>query len=302
MQSATSSRSSSLPSVKDQSLWWKRKSIRNKIRLWISTLLILVGAFVLMVPLAWMVSTSLKADGEVFLIPIRWIPKRIIWSNFPDAINFIDFASYYLNSIKVASLVVIGAVLSASSVAFAFARLRVPGKNILFVILLSTLMLPQEVTLVPIYLLFKSLGWLDSYRPLIVPSWFGGSAFYIFLLRQFFMTIPTELDDAAKMDGASLLDIYWRIILPLAKPALATVAIFSFYDSWNDFRGPLIFLNTQTLYTIPIGLRLFMSAMSNTHWNYLMAATLMSIAPPLLIFFTSQRYFVQGAILTGLKG
>jgi multiple sugar transport system permease protein len=163
-------------------------------------------------------------------------------------------------------------------------------------------MLPQEVTLVPVYLIFRTLGWLDSYRPLIVPYYFGGGAFYIFLLRQFFMTIPTELDDAAKIDGANYLNIYASIIMPLAKPVLATVAIFSFYDAWNDFRGPLIYLNSQVLYTIPIGLRLYMSALANTHWNYLMAATLLSIIPPLTLFFTSQRFFIQGAILTGLKG
>jgi len=302
MQESATAQSDSLPAPQEHILWWKRKSIGRRIRLVVATILILIGAFALMVPLAWMISTSLKADGEVFLVPIRWIPKKILWSNFPAAITFIPFLHYYLNSIKVAILVVLGAVLSASLVAFAFARLRVPGKNIMFVILLSTLMLPQEVTLVPVYLLFKTLGWLDSYRPLIVPYWFGGSAFYIFLLRQFFMTLPTELDDAAKIDGATLFDIYWRIVLPLSKPALATVAIFSFFDSWNDFRSPLIYLNTTDLYTIPMALRLYMSALANTHWNYLMAATLLSVIPPLVIFFTSQRYFVQGAVLTGLKG
>ncbi len=234
----------------------KSQKTRRQIGLWIATFLILIGAFVLMVPLAWIISTSLKADGEVFLIPMRWIPKKVLFSNFPAAITYVPFMDFYLNSIKVAVLVVLGSVLSASLVAFAFARLRVPGKNVLFIILLSTLMLPTEVTLVPIYLIFRTLGWLDSYAPLIIPSWFGGGAVYIFLLRQFFMTLPTELDDAAKIDGAGFLNIYASIIMPLAKPALATVAIFSFYDAWNDFRGPLIYLNTETLYTIPIGLRL----------------------------------------------
>jgi ABC-type glycerol-3-phosphate transport system permease component len=281
--------------------WWKRKSVRNRIGLLLNSLIIVAGAALMLMPLAWMISTSLKPDGDVFIIPIRWIPKRILWSNYPEALTFVPFVRYYLNSIQVTSLAVIGAVLSASCVAFAFARLRVPGKNILFAILLSTLMLPEEVTLVPVYLLFKYLGWLDTYRPLIVPSWFGGSAFYIFLLRQFFLTIPTDLDDAAKIDGASLFDIYARIIIPLSKPALATVAIFSFFSNWNSFRDPLIYLNTSDFYTIPVGLRLYLSALGNTHWNYLMAATLMSIIPPLVIFFTSQRYFVQGAVLTGLK-
>jgi ABC-type glycerol-3-phosphate transport system permease component len=281
--------------------WWKRQSVHNRISLSLSGVIIVVGAVLMLMPLAWMISTSLKPDGDVFVIPIRWIPKRILWGNYPEALTFVPFARYYLNSIRVTALAVIGAVLSASCVAFAFARLRVPGKNILFAILLATLMLPEEVTLVPVYLLFKNLGWLDTYRPLIVPSWFGGSAFYIFLLRQFFLTIPTDLDDAAKIDGANLFDIYARIIMPLSKPALATVAIFSFFSNWNSFRDPLIYLNTSELYTIPVGLRLYLSAMGNTHWNYLMAATIMAIIPPLIIFFTSQRYFVQGAVLTGLK-
>ena len=282
--------------------WWQSKRTLTQIGQWIATIVILIGAMVLMFPLAWMISTSLKADGEVFLIPMRWIPKQILWSNFPAAVTFVPFMTFYVNSIKVAILVVLGSVFSASLVAFAFARLRVPGKNIWFIILLSTMMLPTEVTLVPVYLLFTKLGWINTYWPLFLPSWFGGGAFYIFLLRQFFMTLPTELDDAAKIDGANYLVLYAKILMPLAKPALATVAIFSFYDSWNDFRGPLIYLNSETLYTIPIGLRLYMSALANTHWNYLMAATLLSIIPPLLLFFTSQRFFIQGAILTGLKG
>jgi ABC-type glycerol-3-phosphate transport system permease component len=281
--------------------WWRRKSTYNRLRLGISTLIIVIGAVIMLVPLAWMVSTSLKPEADVFLIPIQWIPRRILWRNYPEALHFVPFDTYYFNSIRVTSLAVIGALISSSCVAFAFARLRAPGKTILFIILLSTLMLPEEVTLVPVYLLFKHLGWLDTYKPLIVPSWFGGSAFYIFLLRQFYLTLPTDLDDAAKIDGASLFDIYWRIILPLSKPALATVAIFSFFSHWNSFQAPLIYLNTTEKYTIPVGLRLYMSALGNTHWNYLMAATLMSIIPPLIIFFTSQRYFVQGAVLTGLK-
>lgn len=298
----TAATPSALPMAQERVPWWKSRNTRKQISLWAATIVILMGALILMFPLAWMISTSLKADGEVFLIPIRWIPKKILWSNFADAVNYIDFGRFYLNSILVAVLYVLGTVISASLVAFAFARLRVPGKNILFIILMSTLMLPSEVTLVPVYLIFRYLNWLDSYRPLIMPAWFGGGAFYIFLLRQFFMTLPTELDDAAKIDGASFFNIYASIIMPLAKPVLATVAIFAFYDSWNDFRGPLIYLNSEALYTIPIGLRLYMSALANTHWNYLMAATLLSIIPPIALFFTSQRFFIQGAVLTGLKG
>ena len=282
--------------------WWQRKRGQQQLILWLSTLVLLVGAFLMLLPIFWMLSASLKEEGDVFLIPIQWLPDPVRWSNYPEALTFQPFWLYFRNSVIVTGLSVVGAVFSASLVAYAFARLRAPGKNILFAILLSTLMLPGEVTLVPVYLLFRNLGWLDTYRPLIVPSWFGGSAFYIFLLRQFFLTLPTELDDAAKIDGANLFTIYWRILLPLCKPALASVAIFSFFANWNNFQAALIYLNTMEKYTIPIGLRLYLSSFGNTHWNYLMAATIVSVLPPIVIFFTSQRYFVQGTALTGVKG
>lgn len=282
--------------------FWNRKSFRQRFQVWGATILLLVGAFVMMVPLAWMLSTSLKTDGEVFLVPIRWIPSTLQWQNYPQAIVFIPYWRFFINSVTVTLTAVVGAVVTASTVAYAFARLRAPGRDVLFLILLSTMMLPGEVTLVPTYLIFRNLGMLDTYYPLVIPSWLGGSAFYIFLLRQFFMTLPLELDDAAKIDGANLLGIFLQIILPLAKPGLATVAIFAFFNHWNSFQAPLIYLNTMEKYTVPVGLRLYLSTMGNAHWNYLMAATLIAITPPLVIFFTMQRQFVQGAVLTGLKG
>lgn len=285
-----------------QTAWWRRKSTQERVRLWTSTVIVLAGAIIMLIPIFWMVSASLKDEGDVFLIPIQWFPNPVVWRNYPEALVFQPFWTYFGNSVLVTTLCVIGAVFTASLVAFAFARLRAPGKNVLFVILLSTLMLPQEVTLVPVYLLFRNLNFLDTYVPLILPSWFGGSAFYVFLLRQFFMTLPTELDDAAKIDGANLFGIYWRILLPLTKPALASVAIFSFFSNWNNFQSALIYLNTMEKYTIPIGLRLYLSSFGNTHWNYLMAATVVSIIPPIIIFFTFQRYFVEGSVLTGVKG
>lgn len=209
---------------------------------------------------------------------------------------------FFFNTVQVTALSMVGAVLTASLVAYAFARLRSPGRDLLFLVLLSTMMLPGEVTLVPTYLLVRGLGWLDTYLPLIVPSWLGGSPFYIFLLRRYYLTLPLELDDAAKIDGATFFDIYWRIIVPLSRPALATVTIFSFFSHWNPFQAPLIYLNIMEKYTISIGLRFYLSMLGQSHWNYLMAATLVSIIPPLLVFFFSQRYFVQGAVLTGLKG
>ena len=287
----------------EDTVWWRRKSMQETFSLWVSTTIVTIGAVITSIPLLWMISTSLKEDGDVFLLPLQWWPRPILWSNYPAALTYQPFFTYFWNSVQVTMLSVVGAVLTASLVAYAFARLRAPGKNFLFGILLSTLMLPGEVTLVPIYLIFRQLGWLDTYGPLIVPSWFGGSAFYIFLLRQFFMTLPTELDDAAKIDGASLFSIYWRILMPLSKPALASVAVFAFFSNWSNFQAPLIYLTTIEKFTIPVGLRLYLSTIGNNmHWNYLMAATIVSIIPPIVIFFTSQRFFVEGAVLTGVKG
>ncbi|MFN8443651.1 MAG: carbohydrate ABC transporter permease [Caldilineaceae bacterium] len=290
-------------SVLERPALFQRKSVQQRLSLWLSTAVVTLGAFLLMIPILWMLSTSLKEDGDVFLLPLQWIPQPFVWSNYPAALTFQPFFRYFWNSVQVTSLCVMGATITASLVAYAFARLRAPGKDILFAILLSTLMLPGEVTLVPVYLIFRSLGWLDTYAPLIIPSWLGGSAFYIFLLRQFFMTLPTELDDAAKIDGANYLSVYWRILMPLAKPALASVAVFAFFANWSNFQAPLIYLTTIEKFTIPVGLRLYMSTIGNNmHWNYLMAATIVSIIPPVLIFFVSQRFFVEGAVLTGVKG
>ena len=287
----------------EDTVWWRRKRMQETFSLWVSTIIVTMGAVLTSIPLLWMISTSLKEDGDVFLLPLQWWPQPILWSNYPAALTYQPFFTYFWNSVQVTMLSVVGAVLTASLVAYAFARLYAPGKNFLFGILLSTLMLPGEVTLVPIYLIFRWLGWLDTYGPLIVPSWFGGSAFYIFLLRQFFMTLPTELDDAAKIDGASLFSIYWRILMPLSKPALASVAVFAFFSNWSNFQAPLIYLTTIEKFTIPVGLRLYLSTIGNNmHWNYLMAATIVSIIPPIVIFFTSQRFFVEGAVLTGVKG
>lgn len=283
-------------------VFWNRKSVRETGRIWVGTGILIAGAIAMMIPLAWMLSSSLKHEGEVFIIPVRWIPSEIKWSNYPEAIVFVPYTRYYLNSVQVTLLSVVGAVITASSVAYAFARLRAPGRDVLFLVVLATMMLPGEVTLVPTYLLFRAFGALDTYVPLVLPSWLGGSPFYIFLLRQFFLTLPLELDDAAKIDGASLFGIYSRIILPLSKPGLATVAIFAFFTHWNAFQTPLIYLTTMEKYTVPVGLRFYLSVMGNTRWNYLMAATLLAIIPPLIIFFTMQRQFVKGAVLTGLKG
>jgi len=277
------------------------KRFRGRAQIATATLLIVLGALLVLVPFAWMVSTSVKPDGEVFLVPVRWIPRRLQLENYAVATSAIPFWSYAANSVYVTALVLVGAVVSSSLVAYAFARLRARARDLLFIILLSRLMLPGEVTLVSTYLIFKNLGWLDTYNPLIVPTYFG-NAFFIFLLRQFFMTLPVELDDAAKIDGCGYFGIFARIVLPLSKPALATVAIFSFFETWNAFQGPLIYLNTMEKYTLPVGLTFFHDQYMGTPWNQMMAASLLTMVPCLVVFFFGQRTFIQGAVLTGIKG
>ncbi len=261
--------------------------------------ILIAGGVVLMLPLAWMLSTALKDLGSVMIIPPQWIPDVAHWENFIEVFQTTPFARYVLNTFIVTILSVIGKVLSCSLVAYSFARMRWRGRNILFLIMLATMMLPSQVTLIPQFVMFRYLGWIDTYIPLILPHWLGGP-FLTFLLRQYFMTIPRELDDAARIDGASYLGIFWRIILPMSKPALAAVAIFTFNASWNDFLGPLIYLHTPDKYTLAMGLRAFQDQYV-TQWNLLMAASLMAIIPVVVIFFFAQKYFIQGIVFTGIK-
>ena len=213
----------------------------------------------------------------------------------------LPFGRYALNTLIITLFSMVGVLLTSSLAAYGFARLRFPGRDVIFMVLLSTLMLPYAVIMIPQYIMFKYLGWIDTYLPLIVPNWFGGGVFNIFLLRQFFRTIPVDLSEAARIDGASELRIYWQIMLPLAGPALAVVAIFTFINTWNDFLGPLIYLSSQTNYTIALGLATF-KGMYATQWHYLMAASTVMIVPIIVLFFLAQRYFVQGIVLTGVKG
>ncbi|MCL4860089.1 MAG: carbohydrate ABC transporter permease [Caldilineaceae bacterium] len=253
------------------------------------------------VPLLWLISSSLKDQARIFIYPPQWIPDPVRWDNYSRVFEQIPFLRFYWNTIVVTGLAVVGQLLSASLVAFGFARLRFPGRDALFLILLSTIMIPYHVTLIPTFVLFRILGWLDTYAPLILPYWLGGGAFYIFLLRQFYMRLPIELDDAARIDGASTLGIYWRIILPQAMPALGVVAIFTFLNHWNDFFNPLIYLNTTEKYTLALGINLF-RGYQTTQWNLLMAASVMVTAPCILLYALAQRYFIQGIVFTGLKG
>ena len=256
-------------------------------------------------PFFWTVSSSLKAPHEITTFPPMFLPGELRLENYARAWTKVPFLTFYMNSLIVTIMAVAGQVLSATLVAYGFARFQFPFRNTLFMLVLATLIVPWEVTIVPSFLLYKWLGWLDSLKPLIVPSWFGGSPLYIFLLRQFFMSIPRDLDEAAEMDGANSFRILWQILVPLCVPALTTVAIFSFLQHWNEFIQPLIFLNTQENYTVSLGLRLFQTSPADPgepKEHLLMAAAVIASIPCILLFFAAQRFFVRGIVMSGIKG
>ena len=264
-----------------------------------------IGALFFSIPFIWSVSSALKGPWEILEYPPTLLPERVRWINFIHVFERAPYGRWALNSTIVASLATLGELLTSSLVAFGFARFRFPGRRALFMFVLSTLMLPWQVTIIPRFLLFRYVGWLDTLRPLIVPSWFGGSAFQIFLLRQFFMTIPLDFDDAAKMDGASFLHIYWHVILPLSIPALTTVTLFAFLSHWGNFIGPLIFLNSPESFPLALGLRYYEQipmAFNEPREHLLMAASLLMVVPCVALFFAGQKYFVRGVIMSGLKG
>jgi multiple sugar transport system permease protein len=255
----------------------------------------------ILVPVFWMLSTALKPAGDVFLFPPRWLPSRPQWANFPESLTFLPFSTYFRNTATITLSAMLGQILSSPLVAYAFARLKARGSDILFVLVLATMMLPAHVTMIPLFIAFQSFGWIDTFLPLIVPNFFG-NAYYIFLLRQFFLTIPADLADAAKIDGCGHFGTYWRIYLPMSKPALATVIIFTFMYNWNDFMSPLIYLNSNDNWTLTLGLSRFTGMYGLTAWNLLMAASLVTILPCVLLFFFAQRLFIQGIVITGVKG
>jgi ABC-type glycerol-3-phosphate transport system permease component len=276
-------------------------NIRRVVWLVIIYSLLVVLAVVFATPLIWLVSTSLKDDTQMAAWPPVWIPNPLRWENFWTAWTAGNFGLYFLNSTFITISATIGQLLTASMAAFGFARLRFPGREFLFSILLATLMLPYVVTLVPTFVLFKNLGWLDSFKPLIVPAYFGGGAFFIFLLRQFFRTLPPEIFEQATIDGASNYRIYAQILLPLSKPALSTVAIFGFMAHWNDFLAPLIYINSPEKFTLTLGLRRFMS-LTDVRFQEMMAMALLMTLPVIIVFFFFQQYFIQGVVMSGLKG
>lgn len=262
-------------------------------------ILVGVGA-IFSLPFFWLVSTALKADTQVLAMPPVWVPRPVRWDNFPRALEYIPYVQYALNTLRICALSVVGTVLSCSLVAYSLARVRWIGQELVFFSLLGVMILPGQVTMIPTFTLFKWLHWIGTILPLVAPSFFG-NAFYIFLLRQFYRTIPQELSDAARIDGCSDLAILLRVIMPLARPALATVGLFTFIGAWNDFLGPLLYLNDEGSYTLAIGLQRFVSQ-HGAEWSMLMAASTVMTLPIVVIFFFAQRTFIQGVTLTGIKG
>jgi multiple sugar transport system permease protein len=267
-------------------------------------LILIVLSCVMTLPMFWMVSTALRTEDLVVKVPPVWIPWPLVWENFPASLEYTGQPVYLYawNTVQISVLSVLGTVLSSSIVAFGFARLEFPGRDTLFTLVLSTLMLPFAVTMVPMFIMFHAIGWLDSFKPLIIPAWFGGGAFNIFLLRQFFLSIPKEYDEAARIDGAGSWTILWRIIVPLSKPGLAAVTVFAFVYYWNDFLWPLVVISKQEHFTLSLFLATFQVAQRATPWNLLMAAATIVMLPTVIVFFFAQRLFIQGVALTGLKG
>jgi multiple sugar transport system permease protein len=264
--------------------------------------LLVVGAMVMFVPFLWMLSSSLKAEQSVFQYPPQLIPNPVMWNNYVEALVYKPFGTYVRNTLFLVAVNLVAVLLVASFVAYGFARLRFPGRDAWFVVVLATMMMPYYVLMVPIFIMFTKLQWIDTYLPLTVPTFFGGGAFNIFLMRQFFRSIPTELSDAAVIDGCNEFQIFWIIMMPLAKPALVSIAILSFLFTWNDFLGPLLYIKSPDLFTVSIGLAGFRSIM-RSRWDLLMAASSAMTIPVVALFFAAQRYFFEsgGITLTGLK-
>lgn len=278
--------------------------IRNLIKELLSHLFLIPLSLTMLFPLLWLFSTSLKPQGMLFTYPPQLIPNPVRWQNYPEALTVLPFANFFKNTMIYCVSIMVGQVLVSTLVGYAFARLRFPGRNFLFGLVLVRMMLPATVTLVPSYVMFQKMGWINTFLPLVVPGWLPGlnsASLYIFLCRQFFMGLPLELDDAAKIDGAGQLRIWWQIILPLSKPVVTTVAIFSFILHWNDFQGPLLYLHKMSLRPLALGLQSFQGA-NQTDWHWLMAASTTVVVPMIILFFAAQRFFLRGVAMTGITG
>lgn len=282
--------------------FWRTRRGQERIVTAAIFMVLCLGGVVVLLPFFWMLSTALKPAEQVYLSPPVWVPMPPQLINFWTALTRVSFHIYAINTAIIVVMVMIGTLLSCSFAAYGFARLKAPGKDFIFMLVLGTLMLPGAVTLVPTYLMFNSVGWVNTFLPLIVPSFFG-SAFNIFLLRQFYQTLPVELEDAAKIDGANPYRIWWSIMLPLSQPVLATVGVFTFVSTYNDFFTPLIYLADESKYTIAVALSYFQgSPRIGPQMHLLMAAVTASIVPPLILFLAAQRYFVRGIVMSGIKG
>lgn len=276
----------------------KRKAISD-----IITYIVIVAlAIMILIPFFWMLSTALKPNADIFAWPPEWIPHPALWDNFVKAWKALPFSDYLVNTIFIVVLGMTAEITSETLVAYGFARFNFPGRDIIFFILLSTMMLPFHVTLIPTFIIWQKLGLVGTFDPLVLRAWTAWGPFYIFLLRQFFMAIPLELDDAAEIDGASPLQTFYYVLLPQVKPALLAVGIFAFKGYWNDFLGPLIYLTDMKNYTMNLGMYFFMGGVNEApKWNYLMAMSVIIALPIIILFFAAQRYFIEGITFTGLK-
>lgn len=276
--------------------------IRTTLGRVLTHLLLAGGGLLMLVPFFWLVSSSLKAPFDIYAFPPKWIPDPILWQNYVDVFEAVTVWRYTFNTLFITVLSTLGVVFSSAMAAYAFARLRFKGRDVVFGIILATVMLPFVVTMIPLYILFSELGWVGTFAPLIVPEWFGG-AITIFLLRQFFRTIPMELEDAARIDGASRPRIFAFVILPLSRPALTVVTVLAFLNHWNDFLGPLIYLPKRDMYTLALGLNALQYFEGGLDWtHYVMVLATLMVLPVVVIYFLAQRALVEGIVLTGLKG
>ena len=282
---------------------WHSQKFQERLLSWVCTFIAIIGVLIILFPIAWMFSTSLKTRAEVSKFPPVWIPTDPQWNNYSTALFSTQnpFSRYFQNTMFYALSVMVAETISCAFIAYGFARLKAPGKDFLFVLVLGTMMLPSQVTLIPTYVLFAKLGWLNSYKPMIVPAFFG-SSYLIFMLRQFYRGMPKDYEEAAIIDGANYWGIWWRIMLPLSKPALGAVAILSFMFHYNDFLRPLLYINDNLKYPLSLGLQQFRAPFGGTAWELLMAASLVTVLPPVIVFFAAQRFFIQGIVVSGVKG
>jgi multiple sugar transport system permease protein len=262
---------------------------------------LIAGAAVCLLPLVWMLRSSLMTSVQIFELPPRLVPHPFRWSNYGEALTILPFGRYFVNSIAIVVLVIVGTVITSSLCAYSFARIKWRGRDLVFSLIVATMMLPYAVTLIPTFVGWSAVRLTNTFGPLIIPAWFGGGAFYIFLLRQFYRGIPRELDEAARIDGANHVQIYSHIMVPLTKTSLIVVGLFAFLNTWNDFLGPLVYLNSSNKYTLALGLMQF-TGMYKAEWHLMMAAATVVVAPAILIFLVGQRYFIEGIALTGIKG